>query len=206
MMNTYQLSLSDIKIKEEACEIADINTHLKDGGPFLWICNSIAYFTDTKVWSMSNVGPLRNMHVKFFGLKTDTTVAAYVFEICQRAMVYAWEDYRLSVPGYTQLPGSRKNALKNGFYIGITSRIAARLRAMKDAQRASNLESTGRDLVFVKSGRVEEEYVKLGLELKEGRGGSKSNVDFHAFASGQKAGDGIGLNAGVGQSTKRPIQ
>jgi hypothetical protein len=194
IMNKYQLSLSDIKLREEVCEQIRINTHLKDGGPMFWIIKAIAYYTDTRSWrtTYSN-GPA---WFQFFGFKTDVAVAGYLHDMLSRAIVYAWEDYRLSLPGYTRLPGSRKTALKNGFYIGICNRLSERLHAMKDAQRAENRASAGRDLVLVKMPRVEEEFAKLGLELRT-KNTRNMKADFEAYLAGKSAADDIGLNPGV---------
>lgn len=204
MLNRYQMSLSDIKIKEEVCEQLDIRTSSKDGGPIQWVTTAIAYFTDTKTWRSFNAGPFNSAVFRFFGLKTDTIVAGYIYDVCQNAMLFGWQDYRLSIPGFTHMPGGRKEAIKKGFYIGMANRLQERLRAMKDAQRAEN-KSNGRDLVLVKSAKVDEEYEKLGLKLSYGKTRAVK-MDGAAYRAGQEAADRVGINPGVGQSSNKSLR
>lgn len=203
MLNKYQMSLSDIKIKEEVCEQLDIRTSSKDGGPIQWVTTAIAYFTDTKTWRTFNAGPFGSAVFRFFGLKTDTIVAGYIFDVCQNAMIFGWQDYRQTIPGFTHMRGARKDQIKKGFYIGMANRLQERLRAMKDAQRAEN-QSNGRDLVLVKSAKVDEEYAKLGLQLKQGKS-RMVKMDGSAYRAGVEAADRVGLNPGVGQSSTKSL-
>lgn len=204
LMNKYQMSLSDIKIREEVCEQLDIDTTTKDGGPMFWLINAIGYFTDTKQWRSRNAGAFGTAKFRFFGFKTDVAVAGYIYDICQRAMIYGWEDYRRSVDGYTQLPGSRKDRMKTGFYAGMATRLDKRLREMKDAQRAQNL-SNGRDLVLVKMPKVEEEFDKLGIKFGKPTKQRELKIDGRAWEAGDRAGREVGLNPGVGTSSNKSL-
>ena len=203
MLNKYQLSLSDIKIREEACKQADIRTSTKDGGPMFWIILAIANYTDTKSWRSTGAGPLGTAMFRYFGLETDVIVANYLHEMIERAMLYAWEDHRKALDGYTTMTGPRKNAIKNGFHAGFANRMSARLDEMKKAQRQSNMESTGRDLVVVKGAIVDEEFAKLGLRFKDSK---QRNIKMSAsaYVAGSAAADKVALNPGVkGERTGR---
>jgi hypothetical protein len=204
LMNKYQMSLSDIKIREEICEQLDIATTTKDGGPMFYLINAIGYFTDTKQWRSRGAGPFGSAMFRFFGFKTDVAVAGYIYDICQRSMIYGWEDYRRSVDGYTQLPGPSKDRMKTGFYMGMANRLDKRLREMKDAQRAQNL-SNGRDLVLVKMPKVEEEFAKLGIKFGKPKDARSVKLDYRAWEAGDKAGREVGLNPGVGQSSRKTL-
>lgn len=196
LLNKYQMSLTDIKIKGEECVDFSVNTGVKDGGPMNMVCVAIAYFTDTKVRVMYKSGPLQTAKHHFFGLETDTIVAGYIYDIIFRAMLYGWEDYRVGCEGYTQLPGSEKGRIKVGYQRGFASRISQKLREMKDAQRSDNIQSSGRDLVVVKGALVEEEYAKLGLKLKAAKP-DKRKIDTNAYWAGADAADKVALNPGV---------
>lgn len=201
MLNKYQLSLSDIKIREEVCKQGDMRTSTKDGGPMFWMCKAIANFTDTKSWRSLGAGPLGTAVFRYFGLETDVIVATYLHEMIERASLYAWEDHRRAIPGYTQMSGSRKTQIKNGFYAGFATRMTARLNEMKAAQRRDNVASTGRDLVVVKGAVVDAEFAKLGIELKMKRA-TNIKMDHDVWHAGAKAAENVALNPGVKQDQR----
>lgn len=197
LMNKYQLDLTDIKLRETAnCQEGSPHTPTFDKDPVLRCCNAIGYLTDTRVWI--SYGAHGIPKVIFFGMETDVIVAKYVYDIVARAIVFSWLNYRDEV-GYTAMPASRRRSVKAGFEAGMVDRINARLREMKKAQQAENLASTGRDLVVVKSAIVDAEFDKLGLKLGKPRaGGGARSYDGGAFADGQRAGDRVRINPGVG--------
>lgn len=204
LLNKYQLSLTDIKIREEQCKQVNVRTSSKDGGPMAMIISGIAYFTDTKTWRSFNAGPLGSAMFRYFGLETDTIVANYLHEMIERAIIYAWEDHRLSIHGYTQMPGPQKTRIKNGFFNGFAYRMDKRLREMKDAQRKDNMESTGRDLVVVKGAIVEDEWNKLGIKLSFSKS-RKSQMDYDSWHAGAGAADNVALNPGVKGSQRNHL-
>jgi hypothetical protein len=205
LLNKYQMSLTDIKIKGEECVDFGINTGVKDGGPMNAVCVAIAYFTDTKVRVMYGAGPLKTATHQFFGLETDTIVAGYIYDIIFRAMLYGWEDYRVGYEGYTQLPGSMKGKVKNGYQRGFATRISQKLREMKDAQRKDNIHSSGRDLVVVKGAVVDEEYAKLNLKLKHAKA-KNTAVDHAAYYAGLNDAEKLALNPGVNGSQGKSLK
>jgi hypothetical protein len=202
IMNKYQLSLTDIKLKEEIVEQLDVQTSSYDGGPMFNVISGIAYFTDTKVWRSRRRN--KTALFKFLGFKTDVIVAKYIYDICMYAQIYGWEDHRKSVPNYTHLPSSHKTRLKNGFFMGFASSVDAKLRKMKDAQRAENVATTGRDLVIIKKPVIDAEFDKLGIALKTAVSRQVS-MDSGAWYAGYRSGEAVQFNPGVHQSTKKSI-
>jgi len=196
LMNKYQLDLTDIKLKETAnCREAASSGGQKNDPPSFMCANAIAHLTDTRVWRRND----RNgfAEIVFFGLETDVVVANYIWSIVDRAMLWAWLDYKATA-GYKALSTAGRRDMNNSFHQGMASRINDRLRAMKKAQKAENLATTGRDLVIVKSAIVDAEFEKLGMTFGRAKSYGKSAGDGRAYAAGQDAGSRVALNPGVG--------
>ncbi len=201
LMNKYELSLTDIKLREQAnCQEYEVNVGLtvKDQPAFM-VCSAIEYLTDTKCWIRRNA---KGSHVVFFGFETDTVVAQYIYAICDRAMLYAWMDYK-ATSNYKEASQAQRRKIQFGFDAGMASRIGQRLRAMKDEQRREN-ESNGRDLVVVKRPMVEAALAQLGIKIREGRS-SSSAISGTAYLAGAAAGDRVAFNKGVAANSNLKV-
>jgi len=191
MLNKYQLSLSDIKLKESKCITGEYDTKLRAQSPVQWCIAAVGYFTDTIPWS-SYHGDI--IFYKFFGLEHDVLIAEYVTKICDWAIIYEGEDFK-GHEAYSLTPKGARSKVLRDFRTAMAYRIAKRLREMKNAQNSMNA-STGRDLVVVKGAIISEEFAKLNMRLKTG----KSKYEFTnaaAYAAGTAAGDRLSINPGV---------
>ena len=194
LMNKYQLSMTDIKLKEEAnCQEFDINVGYKVLTPVSFCCNAIAYLTDTQVWVRTD--GKGTQHIVFFGFETDVTVAQYIYAVIDRAFLVAFLDY-VDTSGYKNASPKQRLKMKDGFHFGMSGRISERLREMKDSQKREN-SATGRDLVVVKSAIVRAEMEKLGLYINGSTKSSRRDYDTNAYYAGKDAGSKVAINPGV---------
>jgi hypothetical protein len=194
MLHDYQLSLSDLEIRESKCEQVDYDTMEKD--PFAsLIATGIAIFTDTRCWRETRNG---YTHIMFFGLEHDVIVAEYILKICDWALVNGWEDSK------DEYPKQGRPKFKKSYMHGMASRLRERIVAMKNEQKQADIESSGRDLVVIKGQVVTEEFAKLGLNLTRGKRSSFS-VDPGAYSQGSIDADKVGLNPGVGTHSNTQI-
>jgi len=193
MLHKYQLDLSDIKIKESKCTQGTYAAQMKND-PMVVLClNSIAYFTDTKVWKSSDDYGWRTY--EFFGLEHDVMIAEYITKICDWAIISGGEDFK-ETEQYQSAPKSSRSRLKGDFQYGMAIRLAKRIREMKNKQRFDDKQTTGRDLVVVKNAVVDEEFAKLNLNLRSTRIGQR-RVNDQAYSQGSAAADKVALNPGV---------
>ncbi len=196
LMNKYDLQFTDIKLAEQAnCQEADYDVGFQRT-PTFYVCNCIAYLTDTRAWVRTN--PNKSLSIIFFGFETDVAVAQYLYKICDRAMLWAWMDYKAK-SDYKQSTTKQRKAIQNGFDVGMANRINERLRAMKDEQRREN-SASGRDLVIVKGPIVEAEMERLGISIGRARAGGSRPMDGAAYRAGQDAGAAVAFNKGVGSN------
>lgn len=195
LLNKYELSISDMKLKSEStCVTGAYDVRVKSRPPVDWCIAAISYFTDTKCWRQTEPNGL--ITYKYFGLESDVMIAEYVTKVVDWALIYGGEDYKSS-PVYGNATSSQRSKILLDFRLAMAQRIAAKLRQMKDEQNKAN-QSTGRDLVVLKSAIVTEEWAKEGIRLnkaKKSKGHKFSNAD--AYHAGAKAGDAFQLNAGV---------
>lgn len=203
LMNKYQLDLSDIELRDSKCTKGKMDTRQKSPTAIRSVVTSIGYMCDVKVWENPDGGSFGGRAYCFFGLEHDVIVAEYLYRICDRAIIFGWEDHKLAI-NFGNLPYARKSKAKDEFQYGMAHRLAERLRSMKKTQKAENLQSTGRDLVVVKDAIVKEEWEKLGINLSKAKASKtvKASEDYHA---GRAAGDRVSLNQGVGTNNSQRI-
>ena len=197
MLNQYQLSLSDIKIKESKCITGDYDTKLRAAAATENCVNAVAYFTDTKCWKSTEIGGF--IHYKFFGLEHDVMIAEYIVKICDWAIIYEGEDFKNTEMYIYSL--NRSRSLKD-FRFAMSVRIGKRLREMKDAQNKMNA-SDGRSLVVVKGAIITEEFAKLNMRLRGRSRASHQCRDAAAMNAGYAAGDRVNISPGVSDRAQR---
>lgn len=67
LLDTYDLSMTDVELRQEACERAEFETQKKQSLPLDACIPAIAEFADCKVWRMKN--PDGAFRFVFFGMK-----------------------------------------------------------------------------------------------------------------------------------------
>lgn len=196
LLNKYELDLTDIELRESTTSHETVDTRVKSVTYMDYVVTAIAELMDCKVWVQAGEGAFGGRVFHFLGLDHDVVVAKYIYSICDRAIIFAWEDHKREID-FTRQPQSKKGKIKDSFQLGMASRLASRLRGMKKKQKEENMATTGRDLVVVKSAIVDEAFAELGITLGKARGGNKSiNYDSH-YQAGSQAGDRVNLNKGV---------
>lgn len=202
MMADHDLSLTDIKLKDSANIIRD---SVSSNGasldqPAMMCMTTVAYFTDTKCWTMRQRG--KATLVYFLGFDVDVVVAQYIYIIIDRAITYSTIRYKYGYNGWDfKLKGERAH-LQRSFEMGMVDRINERLREMKDARR-KEAASTGRDLVVVKGAIVDEAYAKLFKELNlRTRHRKAVDVDHDAYLAGLNEGTKVSFYDGVSQTSE----
>jgi len=207
LMDHFNLSITDIDIKQTGCKKVEIELTTVIGGPLDGVMVALAAYCDSKVWFNRGHkiyhGPItKGGTYNFFGLEPDADMAEYLYHIIDRALESSLKEFKKS-DDYKF--ASRKKTATKSFGYAFASRLSIRLSEMKKERDAKlhemqRDERTGRNLVLVKSEQVESEFADLGMKLSA-RKRSTRNYDSNAADAGRKAGDRVGLNPGVsGQS------
>jgi len=197
LLNKYQLSLSDIKIREAKCVQGQYDTRLKGHSALEFVMAAIGKFTDTNVWFSKYGGEDGRMAYKFFGLEHDVLIAEYVTKLCDWAIIYGGEDFK-DHDAYRH--ASNRSKVLYEFRVAMAYRLSARLFKMKEEQERRNA-SDGRSLVVVKSAVVTEEWAKLNMNLRKSKAKSVSFTSAEAYRAGTEAGDRVAINPGVSRGT-----
>ena len=193
LLDQYDLSLTDIELRDEPCERAEFETRRKVDLPLYACIPAIAEFTDCKVWrEMNQLGEYRFV---FFGMKPDVAVAHYLCDLIDTAMKTEVEQFKCTSEYLRHHYGRR--TISTSFLHGMATSIARKLRDMK-AQRDTAHKVTGRDLVVVKSATVDNEFAKLGMKFAT-RQMNRRKVASDAFDAGREAGQSVAINPGVRQ-------
>jgi hypothetical protein len=192
LLDRYDLSLSDIEIREAACEKREFETFRKKRVPLDGCVGAIAHFCDCRVWRERNAaGEARYV---FFGLRSDVEVAHYLTELIDGAVRHELGCYKTS-KAYQRFRHNERHLANSSFTFGMVGSIAEKLMAMKDARDAAN-EGTGRALVVVKTAVVDAELAKLDLRLRRPRSSSRL-ISESAYEAGGAAGASLAINPAI---------
>lgn len=149
--------------------------------------SAIAKLTNTRYWTGGRAAPTR---ITFVGLTHEVEIAAYLLAICERAMRTESASIMHAV---RRLPHIKQAARVMPFLDGMADRLAARIFAMIPPQ------PPGRGLVVLRNAMITEELAKRGVEIETGS--ARRPMNWGAYRDGQRAGDGVALNPGVGATS-----
>jgi hypothetical protein len=194
MLDRYDLSLTDIDIREAPCERRAYETYRKKRIPLDDCIGAIAHFCDCRVWREKNhAGESRYV---FFGLRSDIEVAHYLTELIDAAVRSELGRYK-TTSGYQRFRHNQRHLANASFALGMVASIAEKLTAMKASRDQVNL-STGRGLVVLKASVVDAEFGKLGLNLRAARNTGRT-VSMTAYEAGGVAGASLVINPAIGK-------
>ncbi len=162
LLDRHDLSLSDVELRQVACERRVYETHRKKRIPLDDCIGAIAHFCDCRVWREKNAaGESRYV---FFGLRSDIEVAHYLTELIDTAVRSELGRYKTGAD-YQRFRHQERHLANASFALGMVASIADKLMAMK-AGRDEVINSTGRGLVVLKAAVVDTELEKLDLKLR----------------------------------------
>jgi hypothetical protein len=192
LLDRYDLSLTDVEIRDAACEQREYETYRKKRVPIDGCIGTIANFCDCRVWHEKNqVGDVRYV---FFGLRSDIEVAHYLTEVIDNAVRFELGRYKMSA-GYRRFRHQDRHIANSSFTLGMVASIADKLTAMKRERDVVN-NGTGRDLVILKASVVDAELAKLDLKLRTARRTTRM-VAPAAYEAGGVAGASLAINPGI---------
>lgn len=181
-LDRYGLDMSEVDIAHAACEAAGIETGRKRAGAIDQCLPAIAEFCDCRAWiEEKDDGSLRHV---FFGLPADVAGARGVYGLVEEALAVETAQFRKNGMWLRFDTGGRRSAT-GSFQFGFANGVAEKLRASVEVRRGART-GTGRDLVPLKSSRIDEELSALGLFFRaEERRGRRVLLD--AYGAGKLA-------------------
>jgi hypothetical protein len=192
LLDRYDLSLTDVEIREVPCERLDYETQRKKRIPLDGCIGAVANFCDCRVWREKNqAGEARFV---FFGLRSDIAVAHYLTELIDTAVRAELGRYK-TTSDYQRFRHKERSMANASFALGMVASIADKLTAMKAGRDEAN-SSTGRDLVVLKTAVVDAELEKLDLNLRKQRS-ARRMVSTTAYEAGGTAGESLAINPGA---------
>jgi hypothetical protein len=197
LLGQYDLSLTDVEIRDAPCEQREYETYRKKRIPLDACIGAIANFCDCRVWREKNqAGEARYV---FFGLRSDVEVAHYLTELIDNAVRSELGRYKTSA-GYRRFRHQDRHVANSSFTLGMVASIADKLTAMTRERDAVNRDAvnngTRRDLVILKASVVDAELEKLDLKLRTVRRATRM-VSPTAYEAGETAGASLAINPGI---------
>ena len=198
LLDRYDLSLTDVEMREAPCERLEYETWRKKRIPIDGVVGAVAHFCDCRVWREKNqAGEARYI---FFGMRSDIAVALYLTELIDTAVRSGLGRYK-TTPDYRRFRHKERHMANASFALGMVASISDKLTAMKAGRDKAN-SSTGRDLVVLKTVIVDAELEKLDLNLRRQRSASRM-VSAAAYEAGSTAGASVAINPGIGEAPAR---
>jgi Protein of unknown function (DUF2786) len=197
LLDRYGLSLGEVELKEQACEGFGVDTGRRRFGPIDDCIPAVGAFCDCRVWSEKAAdGRIRYV---FFGLPADVAGARYLYELVERAFATETDLFKRSELYAGHRSHERRSATQS-FQTGLAHGIARKLDELHRRREEAMRTETGRDLVPVKEGVVEDELAKLGLRFHVRGGGRGRYVLPEAYEAGQEAGERFEYRPGIGEA------
>jgi len=192
LLDRYDLSLTDVEIREAPCERREYETHRKKRIPLDDCIGAVANFCDCRVWREKNqAGETRYV---FFGLRSDIEVAHYLTELIDSAVRFELGRYKMSA-AYRRFRHQDRHMANSSFTLGMVASIADKLKALK-TERDAVTNGTGRDLVVLKASVVDAELDQLDLKLRRVRRTTRM-VSPTAYEAGGAAGASLAINPAI---------
>lgn len=162
LLSRYDLSLTDVEIRDAPCERLEYETHRNKRIPLGDCIGAIANFCDCRAWREKN--PMGDARYVFFGLRSDIEAARYLTELIDSAVRFELGRYKTTTD-YQRFRHQERHMANASFTLGMVASIADKLTAMKAGRDHAN-SVAGRDLVVLKSAVVDAELNKLDLKLR----------------------------------------
>lgn len=192
LLDRYDLSLTDVEIRESACERRVYETRSRKRIPIEECIGAIADFCDCRVWREKDAaGDLRYV---FFGLPADIEVAHYLTELVDTTVRTELGRYKTSAE-YRQFRHQERHLANASFALGMVGSIAGKLEAMK-SERDEAKNSTGRGLIVLKAAVVDTELEKLDLKLRTVER-PRRMIAPEAYDAGDAAGTSFTINPAI---------
>jgi hypothetical protein len=192
LLDRYDLSLTDVDIREAPCERRDYETRRKKRIPLEDCIGAIAAFCDCRVWREKN--PVGEARYVFFGLRSDVEVAHYLTELIDNAVRSELGRYKTTA-AYQRFRHQERHVANASFTLGMVTSVADKLTAMKAGRDRANA-GAGRDLVVLKAQVVDAELDKLGLQLRTVRRATRM-VSPTAYDAGGAAGASLAIDPAI---------
>ena len=137
LLDRYDLSLTDVEIRDAPCERREYETHRKKRIPLDDCIGAIADFCDCRVWREKN--PAGEARYVFFGLRSDIEVAHYLTELIDSAVRAELGRYKTTAD-YQRFRHQERHMANASFALGMVASIADKLMAMKAGRDKVNNE------------------------------------------------------------------
>lgn len=119
----------------------------------------------------------------YIGLPSDVEFAIWLIETLTGFVQKELKNY-IWANNYTSLEPASKRRVINGFVIGCTNRISARLKELCEKEHSTNSNA----LVVIKNELIDLKKKELGLQLKQPKNRG-SYLEPDAYGAGKAAGD-----------------
>lgn len=193
LLDRYGLSLSELDLRQQACEGIGVETGRKRRGPIDDCMGTIAAFFDCRVWAETN--PDETLRYVFFGMPADVQASVYLHDLIAMAFTSETATFQAG-PIYRRTPSGARRTATTSFQAGLAQGIIHKLTALQRDRDSAAPGGGGRALVPVKESIIDTEMERLGLNLRR-RGATRRYVQRDAYGAGQEAGERFEYRPGI---------
>lgn len=224
LLSQYNLSMNEIDVRESKCITVSIPTGRGSRGPIDQCVISLVNLVHGIVWISTGYDTnwKKTKTYQFFVQEQDAEVIQYLYGVIDSAIKSETDKFKWS-DEYQNAARRERMSVTNSFGLGMSSRISARLRIMRneldaEIERAQEVLRengngdkfspipnpagvTGTALIVLKGQLIKGEFDKVGPKLKNNY--SRSTIkNWGAYSKGSAAGDKVNLRRPLGGNGK----
>jgi hypothetical protein len=195
ILNEYNLSLTDVELKEIVEKVVVLETlKLENWKGLLGMLVAKTFDCHAYVSRRKDIGVIR---IVFVGNKTDAEVAYYVYDYLYR-VINILIDKKVKNDG-SMIHG---NKIRKDYSYGIISVLGDRLKEFYGKEKEQNdvkvnkYGKTGKEILVIKEDAIAK-YIREHVGKLKNRNVGKQTVDENLYVSGQKDGNKISLTHGI---------
>lgn len=200
LLNKHGLSMSEIEYRASDFETLEINTNKKSRDYMYRLINSISYFTDC--YSYYNHGKYSTLKYIFFGEKTSTEVANFMFDLLKNSIEFETNNYKNSEEFEELQSYYSTRTILNSFRTGMAIRLAERLREIKSQKDSENVDNKS-IILYDRMDIVYQKFNEMNPDMNIGKANNyRTNISKDAFNKGKEKANDINITTGIKRGEK----
>lgn len=199
LLNKHNLSMSEVEFCASTFETLNIDTGKKKRDYMYRLVNYIAKFTDCYTYFNHSRGRVKysNLTYVFFGEKTSTEIANFLYDLLLNAIEFESKRYKNSEDFKILSFSYSSRTIMNSFRTGMAIRLAQRLEEMKIEKDRQNM-SDNSIVLYDRVSIVKNKFHELNSDITISSASAyKTSISTDAFESGKSKADEVNITTGL---------
>lgn len=204
LLSKHNLSMSEVEYSASTFETLVIDSGKSKRDYMFRLISSISKFTDCHVHYSH--GGRNSLKYLFFGEKSSTEVANFLFDMLKGAIEYETNNYKKSTDYKNSSNYYSTRTLLNSFRTGMAIRLSQRLIEIKTT-RESNSRKENSIQLYDRMAIVKHKFDELNSDIRFGKSSNyKTSISTDAFGKGKEKANGVSITTGLKKGDKETLR